>query len=935
MSNKLNDFHVHINSNNYDLIALCETWLNNNTPNSLLDCNNNFTIVRKDRATRGGGLCLFISKSFTTKIFEVVIPDAYKSLEILAVDLICDMVKTRVILLYRPPGYSYENNVLLVSALEYLSPRNYKVVILGDFNLPSIDWTTSNFSASPQTSCLCEYIQNNGLHQIINFPTREQNILDLVFVSDVLSVYNVTAAPPISSSDHNCVVIQMFFCDVNNASNNVRLNDYDNCHERNFYYCFKRADWHSLIYYLNCIDWITAFASCLSIDDYWQCFYDILSNGIDMFVPKKITGTSSKRRKNIKYPFSIRKLLNKKTSAWRSYSNFRTTTLKANYKKLVSECQNAIKTYSISCENHLIKNGNLGSFYKFVNSKTSVRTGIPPLMNTTGAIISDDFEKAELLNTFFASVFTKDDGILPSNACAAQHNLPHGGICCTPTLVIKAISKMKGSSSSGDDNLPALVYKKIAHYVAFPLNTIFNVSLSTSKIPKAWKSAVVTPVFKKGLSRDPSNYRPISLTSAACKILESIISDNINEHLSLNSLLSKHQHGFLKKRSTTTQLLQCCNVWHVNQASKNQTDVIYLDFAKAFDSVVHAKLLYKLECYGITGLALNWIKEFLSNRTQRVKVGSSLSTYSQVTSGVPQGSILGPLLFLIFINDICDIIGNNVEIKLFADDVKLFFKITDNSSHSKIQSCLDNISQWCNDWQLKISPSKCAVLTIGKKHSDFCYKIDNATIQLVNSFKDLGVTIDNSLDFSEHVNKICATASQRAALILKCFTSRDPALLIRAFTTYVRPLLEFASCIWSPYKLSLIDKIESIQRRFTKKLHGFYNLSYKDRLIKLGIVSLEERRLKADLVMYFKILHNLIDIDSKDFFSVVANNNTRGHPLKLCKPLCTNNSQLYNFKCRAINAWNSLDLATVMSSNASTFKLKLKYLNLCDFVRRV
>jgi hypothetical protein len=345
--------------------------------------------------------------------------------------------------------------------------------------------------------------------------------------------------------------------------------------------------------------------------------------------------------------------------------------------------------------------------------------------------------------------------------------------------------------------------------------------LSSSKIPTAWKSAIVTPVFKKGLSSDPSNYRPISLTSSACKILESIIKDHILDHLLSNNLLSKQQYGFLSKRSTTSQVLESSNAWHRNQSSKHQTDIVYLDFAKAFDSVVSAKLLHKLNCYGINSLPLNWIQEFASNRTQRVKVGSSLSSPSLVSSGVPQGSVLGPILFFVFINDICNLVTNDVEIKLFADDVKLYLEITDDSSGCKIQSCLDNISRWCNEWQLNLSPTKCAVLSIGYKGFDFCYKVNNIAIQHVSSFKDLGVTIDQSLSFENHIHTICATASQRAALILKCFTSRQPALLIRAFTTYVRPLLEYASCIWSPFKLNLIDKIESVQRHFTKNFMVF------------------------------------------------------------------------------------------------------------------
>ena len=290
------------------------------------------------------------------------------------------------------------------------------------------------------------------------------------------------------------------------------------------------------------------------------------------------------------------------------------------------------------------------------------------------------------------------------------------------------------------------------------------------------------PVHKKGSITDPVNYRPISLTSSACKVLEAIVKDRILEHLNANNLLSPQQFGFLTKRSTCTQLLECTRDWNKSVASKTQTDIIYLDFAKAFDSVTFSKLIIKLEYYGITGLTLLWIKDFLHLRKQQVKVGNSLSSNVAVTSGVPQGSVLGPILFLVYINDL-HIEASSVSVKIFADDVKTYTTISNLNSHCSLQSCIDKIAAWGDAWQLTLSPTKCAVLSIGPTLIPPMYKINGVSIPIVENFLDLGVKIDQNLNFESHISDICSKARQRSALILKCFQSRDKKLLINAFIT--------------------------------------------------------------------------------------------------------------------------------------------------------
>jgi len=270
--------------------------------------------------------------------------------------------------------------------------------------------------------------------------------------------------------------------------------------------------------------------------------------------------------------------------------------------------------------------------------------------------------------------------------------------------------------------------------------------------------------------------------------------------------------------------------------------------------------------------------------------------------------------------------------KLFADDLKLYIFVTGADSRSLMQSFLDNVFQWSNTWQLTLSPSKCCVLSIGKNPIEYSYNINDVIIKRVSSMIDLGVTIDSKLNFIDHINQMCTVARQRSALILKSFCSRDPVLLFKAFTTFVSPLLEYASCVWNPYLIEHIHKIEGVQKYFTKRLYGFSLLSYVDRLARLNAPSLELRRLHFDLVMYFKIIHGIIDVDMNQYFVISHNTRTRGHNFKLNTSLVNNNKLKTQFKLRAIDAWNNLPYIIVNSSSVDCFKRNLRECNFNSYL---
>ena len=300
----------------------------------------------------------------------------------------------------------------------------------------------------------------------------------------------------------------------------------------------------------------------------------------------------------------------------------------------------------------------------------------------------------------------------------------------------------------------------------------------------------------------------------------------MNDHKPIN----KCQHGFLKNHSCLTNLLESCRDWTLSLTSHTSVVVASIDFQRAFDTVSHRKLLHKLSGYGISGNLLQWISSFLSNRLQRVRVGSSFSKYCSVCSGIPQGSVIGCLLFNLYINDITDNLNPGVTVKLFADDVTIYSSINHEGACTDVQTSLYLVSRWSHDWQLKISAVKSSVLKLGRYFEHDFFLIGGQTLASVDSVRSLGVTIDSSLNFNCHITELVAKAKRTSALICRCFNSRHVSSLVNAFKIYVRPMVEYATPIWSPYTVQYITIVEDVQRSFTRRLPGFNGVEYAQRL---------------------------------------------------------------------------------------------------------
>ena len=357
------------------------------------------------------------------------------------------------------------------------------------------------------------------------------------------------------------------------------------------------------------------------------------------------------------------------------------------------------------------------AIWRYINSKSKTKEGIGNLLqdptDKNSKIVETDKEKAEVLANYFSSTFTREPaGQIPTMERQKKIMEKMGDIRTTEDEVRKILSKLKVDKSLGPDNIHPYFLKETANELASPLNIIFNRSLESSELPDEWKKGKITALFKKGSKKVASNYRPVSLTSIVCKCLEKIVRERIISFMKNEKLFSNRQYGFISGRSIQLQLLEVLDKWTEALDEGHSIDCVYMDYAKAFDTVPHRRLLYKLSKYGINPKAVSWIENFLGNRTQQVIVQGEALSWKPVTSGIPQGSVLGPLLFVIFINDLPDCVTS--EAYLFADDTKIFRVIANEEDRGELQKDLNRLDTWSKDWLLKFHPQKCKFMTIGK-----------------------------------------------------------------------------------------------------------------------------------------------------------------------------------------------------------------------------
>jgi hypothetical protein len=411
--------------------------------------------------------------------------------------------------------------------------------------------------------------------------------------------------------------------------------------------------------------------------------------------------------------------------------------------------------------------------------------------------------------------------------------------------------------------------------------------------------------------------------------MEKTVKTQIMNYLVASKLIAPEQHGFVNKKACNTNLLETLDYATKTIADNDALDILFLDFAKAFDKVPHKRLLLKLAGYGIQGKLLNWIRAFLANRRQRVVLGEQSSDWSEVKSGVPQGSVLGPILFILYINDLPEILANKC--KMYADDTKIIARLKSasyDSDSSKLQDDINAIVDWTNTWLMKLNIDKCKVMHIGKRNRKVTYTMgdhdsDNSSIlQSTDCERDLGVLISSDLKPSNQVNKAASKANSILGMLKRTFTNRDKETWSKLYKSYVRPHIEFAVPAWSPYTKKDINTLEKVQDRATKTIHSIRHLPYHTRCAHLQLSPLTVRRLRGDLIQQFKISTSVDEVNWHN--SPLVSEARGGHRKHLRREIvrCCNQRHEF-FTNRIANNWNALEDEIVYSKTVNQFKNKL------------
>ena len=913
--NKLVELQNLVASSDAHVVAITETWLTKDVLDSEI-LPSNFHIYRKDREVtcsnkRGGGILLGIDNRWSsTRMLEFE-----NNSEIMVCKIQPPSGATiAMILCYRPPNADKDTfTQCLDDILSKVTKCYSHVCVLGDFNLPDINWSTSSINLCAGDSNFVDVIDTHALEQINMVPSNKHgNVLDLVFTNSRDLYGKVSDLESTFPTDHTVLCF------------NIRAK-YPLKHGfQRTIYNFKKANLNALHAQLHDIGLLDVINRDSNVDEAWSSWLQAVTTVVNNCVPKLVIKSSTTPPW---FDKQVRHLLNKKNTARRRAKKSNKKCHWARFRKLRNRLQNLL---SLKYNNYINSLGDMCKtnpkrFWSFFHSKTRNRC-IPESVMNNDVECTEPKDKAATFNHYFHSVFSNDSGASPPQ-------IIHESDCTvsdpyfTTDQVFSVMKNLDVNKAVGLDGLSPFILKHCSQQLAPSLAALFNKSMHLAQVPSQWKLANVTPVFKKGDKHDVQNYRPISLLPAVSKIMERCLHDHI--YPQVKSHIYNLQHGFVKGRSCTSQLLKVYHSVGSILDKGGQVDIAYLDFSKAFDCVSHRLLLYKLEkFYGVSGNLISWIDNYLTDRKQRVVIENEASDWLPVTSGVPQGSILGPLFFLLFINDMPSM-ALSCSTALFADDAKCFKEIKSHGDSVALQNDLNNLHSWGVRWGMCFNAQKCKILSVTRSRSKtmFTYTLNGTPLEHVGNFKDLGVVVNSSLSWSPHIESIICSSKKVCGMIKRSVGYHAPVnVKLQLYKSIGRGNIEYSSQVWSPHNVHNIHAVESVQRSMTRYIVGNSDLSYSQRCKLLNILPLSFRREIADLTFMYKYLHGALDVDFHDEIQVTNVNprlRSSSQVMKLQENFARTETFKGSFFNRIVRLWNILPLSLRNCESLSTFKAGL------------
>lgn len=866
--NKTHRIHTLIEEFNPVVIALTETRLTPEIHDS--EILRGYTLYRRDRPSNGGGVLLAVKDDH-----PIIVTSAHTSStgELVSIHTqTAGQSNLTFCCYYRPPDKANIDD--LTNWIE--AEGHNDLVLMGDFNLPSIRWDTNNRLPTwvgpyhkGASVVLMELLSANNLSQHINFPTHNNgNTLDLL-ISSIGTPTAIVGSEP-GLSDHVAVIAEIQCGTVPHESNHkLRPNKH--------IYQFHKANNEALSDELEKVN-AKVENMCTNsnnIQEIWDTFKSDTQTAVQQHIPQR---TIKQRKKPWISTDTIRQI-RKKRRLYRQYrenpSDFIANAMREQNKR----CTRMIdEDYDIHLNTRIsqqLKEGNTKPLFKFIgdtrkdNNTIKAMEGVP---SDRPEGIPDAFSVA------FQSVFTKDDGSLPHMEDEAECDTEMEEVEVNESGILNLLLKLDTRKAGGPDGFTPAMLKFLAQDIAPTITIIMQYSLNTATTPSDWRTANVVPIHKKGSRTVPLNYRPISLTSVICKMLEHVIAHNIRKHLDTNAMISTTQHGFRENHSCESQLLVTVGELVDNFDKDIQTDVIVLDFAKAFDTVSYNKLMIKLKTFKIHPLVFSWIEDWLNNREFSVTVNTHVSSVRDVTSGVPQGSVLGPLLFLLFINDLPSVVRSS-QIRLFADDALLFKKIETPLDAEDLQKDLTAVADWADTWQLSLNIKKCEACSISRRPIDCLppnYLLHNVRVTPVTEFKYLGITISSDLSFDTHIKNIIAKTNRLLYMLIRTLKKCSEETKTRAYFSICRPCLEYASVVWSPHTNKNNKILENVQRKAYRWATGTRRTEHISGVMaNKGWEELKLRRKRKDRHTWVKSEAGRLAINIKDHVDSNDTHNTR------------------------------------------------------------